>query len=219
MRTPHRIGQGTERITARQNVVGTVHRALATPGGTAGKTHDYDVVAIVMDDIGVAVIHILQQCPEVVDPRVVFLRRIHDNDGYLSLAQHVVVAFEQVCLDKDHLGVDRVDLVSVVLDTVAVIGITKGCLTLHCCKPVHQGGVVVVHNHDRVITAAQVQLVSHHIDDAVGQAVELPKGIAPVALDVYQGLAIPVGVRETLTDHTEIHLVCSSIYVLVTWCS
>ena len=92
-----------------------------------------------------------------------------------------------------------------VVQAVAVIGITQGRAGFYRGEPVNQGRIVVIQDHHRVVAALQVQFVAHHVNDAIGQQMILPEGIAPLALDIYQGFTICEGIRETLTNSAEIH--------------
>ncbi|MNW21723.1 hypothetical protein D3C71_2228000 [compost metagenome] len=53
-----------------------------------------------------------------------------------------------------------------------------------------QGDVVVLEDAEIDVSAAKLQALAHHVDDAVGQRMEFAEVVASIALDVDQGFPV-----------------------------
>ncbi|MNN01719.1 hypothetical protein D3C81_1143460 [compost metagenome] len=194
----HRIAHG-------QPVVHGVRGALALAGGAAGEAIDQRIIAHVVLDARVRVRHAVQQIPEVQQAFSRGSGRVHADHRHALAAQHVEVAVEQRILDEDNLGADERHLPAVFFLRVAVVGVGQGRVALQCGPCVQQGNVVVFEDAQADIAAAQLQAVAHHVDDAVGQRVQLAEGVAALALDIDQGLAVAEAHGKVAHRAREIH--------------
>ncbi|MGT2429008.1 hypothetical protein ACU4HD_10450 [Cupriavidus basilensis] len=80
-----------------------------------------------------------------------------------------------------------------------------------------QGDIVVFENAQADIAAAQLQPVAHHVDDPVGQRVQLAEGVAALALDIDQGLAVAEAHGEIPHRARKIHLHSLLLPSLMSW--
>ncbi|MNE96075.1 hypothetical protein D3C80_1942380 [compost metagenome] len=78
------------------------------------------------------------------------------------------------------------------LEGVAEVGVGGCGFALEGGPGVHDGNVVVFQDAEVDIATTQLKAVAHHVDDAVAERMQFTEGVAAVALDVDQGLAIAV---------------------------
>jgi hypothetical protein len=104
--------------------------------------------------------------------------------------QEVVVAIEQREFQEHDFRRDPVDLPGVLFDRVAEIRERRSRLALEDRRQVQQADVVVVEDEQVALTTGQAELAAHHVDDAVGQQVELAERVTALAFDVNKRLPV-----------------------------
>ncbi|MCY1518997.1 hypothetical protein D9M68_537350 [compost metagenome] len=142
---------------------------------------------------GVVLGHAFHQIPEVAQSlglREFDGHRVHAHDGYAEIPQHGIVARQQVVLQEHDFRPHEIHLPAVLVDGVAQVGERGGRLALEHRPAMQQRQVVVVQNAEVGVTPAQCQLLAHHVDNTVGQCVQLAVRVAPLPLEVNQRLAI-----------------------------
>ncbi|MCY1346972.1 hypothetical protein D9M69_330700 [compost metagenome] len=200
------LAVGVHGITRRQPVVDAVAGAFAPARGTAGEAVDQHVLVHVGLDVRLVVAHPFEQVPEVSGIGMPRRGQVHAYHPGSALAQHVAVAVEQAGLDEDRLGLDELDLPAMLFEGVADIGVGDCRLALERGPGVQQREIVVLQDAQRRVAALQVQAAAHHVDDAVGQPMQLIEAVAPVALDVHQGFLVGVALCDLAHDAGEVHL-------------
>lgn len=179
---------------------------LLLPVRSAGETIDHDVFVHVVLDIRVCIGDAVDEFAEAKQAVARIGRRIHADDCNTSFGQHVEIALEQRVLDEHHFRLDEVDLPTMFLERITIVG--PGCrsLALEGGPGVKQREIVVLQNAQVSIATPQLQTFTHHIHDAVREQMKVAVGVATLALGVDQRLAIAMVHRELFNGPGEVHL-------------
>ncbi|MNN18900.1 hypothetical protein D3C81_1321200 [compost metagenome] len=206
---------GIEGITAGQPVVHGVLRALALAGGAASEAVDEDVGIRIAFHAGVLVGDAFEQAVEA-EQSITRLRwRVHAYNGNATRTQAVEIAFQQYVFEEHHLRLDVVHLGEVLFRRIAEVGEGRGCLALQGSPGVQQRQVVVLQDAQVHVAAPQLQAFAHHVDDPVGESVQLGEAVAPAALDVDQRFAVAMANGELGEGAREVHFHPECLIVLV----
>ncbi|MNO36465.1 hypothetical protein D3C76_265340 [compost metagenome] len=206
---------GIEGIATGQPVVHGVLRALAFAGGAAGEAVDEDVRVRIAFHAGVLVGDAFEQAVEAEQSITRFRWRVHAYNGNATRTQAVEIAFQQYVFEEDHFRLDVIHLGEVLFRRVAEVGEGRGRLALQGSPGMQQRQVVVLQDAQVHVAAPQLQAFAHHVDDPVGESVQLDEAVAPAALDIDQRFAVAMANGELGEGAREVHFHPECLIVLV----
>jgi len=123
-----------------------------------------------------------------------------------TLNERLVIRFEQLAFQEHDPWLHKIDLIDVLRERFPRIRECNRGLLLEDCREVQERQIVVVRYGERHVTQFQRQRASHHIGYLIREPMVCLEGIAPISLDIYDGLSIPKTRGDQSHHSAKVHL-------------